>query len=175
MPRWLWFPQEMSISGPGCRTLVQSMFYGEATAAAEMCAIVGDAACHTEFSGEAVKWQRRVLRYNWVVPQAVEHRPNPTTRIGFVPQAVEPCNSVVRHPAVRAPAAPSDPGSPAYPTPTSAGRLCCGEPQQILLRPEEMCDGVVRVPRSGHLQLDCVCRPVQEQHPLPLHHSGDQP
>ena len=54
--------QENSLSGDGCRTLVQSMMFGEADALAELCAAIGDAAGEAEMGAEAARWQRRVLR-----------------------------------------------------------------------------------------------------------------
>lgn len=53
--------QEQSISGSGCRTLIQSVMYGEASALAELCAAIGDEAGATEMVAEAERWQRRVL------------------------------------------------------------------------------------------------------------------
>jgi hypothetical protein len=53
--------QEQSISGPGCRTLVQSVMYGEASALAELCEAIGDTAGSAQMTAEALKWQRRVL------------------------------------------------------------------------------------------------------------------
>eukprot|EP00729_Bicosta_minor_P001924 gene1924-58_t len=54
--------QEQSISGPGCRTLIQSMMYGEASSLAAMCTAIGDTAGAAQMQAEADKWQRRVLR-----------------------------------------------------------------------------------------------------------------
>jgi hypothetical protein len=53
--------QEQSISGSGCRTLIQSVMYGEASALAELCTAIGDTAGAAEMAAEAEKWQRRVL------------------------------------------------------------------------------------------------------------------
>ena len=54
--------QEGTISGPGCRPLVQGTLYGEAAALAEMFAAVGDAASAAQMHAEADTWQRRVLQ-----------------------------------------------------------------------------------------------------------------
>ena len=54
--------QEQTISGPGCRPLVQSMMYGEANALAALCDAIGDTDGAAEMATEATKWQRRVLR-----------------------------------------------------------------------------------------------------------------
>jgi hypothetical protein len=54
--------QEQSLSGEGCRTLIQSLMYGESSALAELCAAIGDDVGAKEMSTEADKWQQRVLR-----------------------------------------------------------------------------------------------------------------
>ena len=54
--------QEATISGPGCRPLVQSQMYGEAAALAELFAAIGDEASAAEMAAEARKWQTRVLQ-----------------------------------------------------------------------------------------------------------------
>eukprot|EP01046_Picozoa_sp_COSAG06_P008097 COSAG06_NODE_406_length_16115_cov_38.420142_4_plen_594_part_00 len=54
--------QEGSLSGPGCRPLVQSMMYGESSSLAVLCAAIGDSACAAQMQAEAERWQRRVLR-----------------------------------------------------------------------------------------------------------------
>ena len=54
--------QEQSISGPGCRTLVQSIMYGEASSLASLLTVIGDTAGAQEMEAEAEKWQRRVLK-----------------------------------------------------------------------------------------------------------------
>jgi hypothetical protein len=54
--------QERSLSGPGCRPLVQSLLFGEAAAVAELCAIAGNASCAATFSAAAAEFQQRVLR-----------------------------------------------------------------------------------------------------------------
>ena len=46
--------QEQSLSGSGCRTLIQSMMYGEAAALSELCRAIGDEAGATEMAAEAV-------------------------------------------------------------------------------------------------------------------------
>ena len=56
--------QEASISGPGCRPLVQSTMYGEAAALAEMFADIGDEASAAAMATEAHVWQTRVL-HQW--------------------------------------------------------------------------------------------------------------
>ena len=53
--------QEKTLSGPGCRTLVQSLMFGEASALARLCAAIGDAAGADAMQAEAVRWRRRVL------------------------------------------------------------------------------------------------------------------
>jgi hypothetical protein len=54
--------QEASISGPGCRSLIQSMMYGEAIALSRLLSAIGDSDGAAEMDAEAHKWQRRVLR-----------------------------------------------------------------------------------------------------------------
>ena len=52
--------QERSISGPGCRPLVNALMFGEADALAELCAAAG-APCAAEFAAEAARWRARTL------------------------------------------------------------------------------------------------------------------
>eukprot|EP01047_Picozoa_sp_COSAG01_P016949 COSAG01_NODE_884_length_12927_cov_8.148191_5_plen_324_part_00 len=52
--------QEASISGPGCRSLIQSMMYGEAIALSRLLSAIGDKDGAAEMAAEAHKWQRRV-------------------------------------------------------------------------------------------------------------------
>lgn len=54
--------QEQSISGEGCRTLIQSLMYGESAALADLCMAIGDTDGAAQMMAEADKWQRRVLR-----------------------------------------------------------------------------------------------------------------
>jgi hypothetical protein len=54
--------QEGAISGPGCRPLVQSTMYGEASSLAQMFAVIGDQASAAEMAAEASVWQERVLQ-----------------------------------------------------------------------------------------------------------------
>lgn len=54
--------QENSISGPGCRPLVQALMTGEADALSELCAAAGDAAGAAEFAAAAALWRARTLR-----------------------------------------------------------------------------------------------------------------
>ena len=54
--------QEQSLSGPGCRPLVQSLMFGEARALSVLCAAIGDDAGALAMGAEADRWQRRVLK-----------------------------------------------------------------------------------------------------------------
>eukprot|EP01052_Picozoa_sp_SAG31_P024137 SAG31_NODE_2033_length_6618_cov_3.628624_7_plen_893_part_00 len=54
--------QEQSISGPGCRTLIQSMMYGEASSLSKLLEAIGDHVGAKEMNAEAELWQRRVLQ-----------------------------------------------------------------------------------------------------------------
>ena len=54
--------QENTLSGPGCRTLVQSLMFGEASALGMLCEAINDHAGAREMASEAHQWQRRVLR-----------------------------------------------------------------------------------------------------------------
>lgn len=54
--------QEHSISGPGCRPLVNSLMYGEAAAIASLCFAIGDVQCAAKMATEANRWQQLVLR-----------------------------------------------------------------------------------------------------------------
>jgi hypothetical protein len=53
--------QERTISGPGCRPLVQALLFGEADALSELCAAAGDAACASRWAAAAAQWRARVL------------------------------------------------------------------------------------------------------------------
>ena len=53
--------QENSISGPGCRPLVQALLYGEAKALVELCTIIQNTTCITEFTNQKLKFQQRLL------------------------------------------------------------------------------------------------------------------
>ena len=53
--------QENSLSGPGCRPLVQSLLYGEAAALATLCGIVGNASCAAVFTERAAFFRARTL------------------------------------------------------------------------------------------------------------------
>jgi hypothetical protein len=54
--------QERTISGPGCRPLVNSLMFGEADAMSDIAAAVGDASGSIFFKAEAEKWRMRVLK-----------------------------------------------------------------------------------------------------------------
>ena len=53
--------QERTISGPGCRPLVNALMFGEADALAQLCAAAGDAACAAQWAAAAGQWRERVL------------------------------------------------------------------------------------------------------------------
>eukprot|EP00911_Craspedida_sp_UC1_P002994 UC1_evm4s2186 len=54
--------QEQTISGPGCRTLVQALMHGEARSLSRLFAAIGDGANATRFDTEADRWRARTLR-----------------------------------------------------------------------------------------------------------------
>ena len=54
--------QENSISGPGCRPLVQAMLAGEARAMAALCTLAGNATCAAAFTASAGAYQAALLR-----------------------------------------------------------------------------------------------------------------
>lgn len=54
--------QEQSLSGAGCRTLIQSLMYGESNALAALCSAIGDTEGATQMATAAEQWQKRVLR-----------------------------------------------------------------------------------------------------------------
>ena len=54
--------QENSISGPGCRPLVQAMLAGEARAMAALCGLAGNASCAAAFAAAAGAFQAALLR-----------------------------------------------------------------------------------------------------------------
>ena len=53
--------QEDTISGPGCRPLVQSTMFGEAAALGDMFAALGEVDSANEMHAEAERWRERVL------------------------------------------------------------------------------------------------------------------
>eukprot|EP00041_Stephanoeca_diplocostata_P026632 m.721151 g.721151 ORF g.721151 m.721151 type:complete len:301 (-) comp23012_c0_seq13:106-1008(-) len=53
--------QEGSISGEGCRTLIQSLMFGEAQALGDLFALVGDNEGSSEMHLEADRWAKRVF------------------------------------------------------------------------------------------------------------------
>ena len=53
--------QENSLSGPGCRPLVQSLLYGEAAALAALCGLTGNASCAAEFGARAAAFRAATL------------------------------------------------------------------------------------------------------------------
>lgn len=54
--------QERTISGPGCRPLVNALMFGEADALRDLSTAVGDVAGAAFFQAEADAWRARVLR-----------------------------------------------------------------------------------------------------------------
>ena len=133
--------QEQSISGPGCRTLIQSVMYGEASALAELCAAIGDEAGASEMAAEAERWQRRVLAL-WnrnissfdtlrmphpTMPACDTYRTNascPTPRCEFSPGA----NGGTCHPPPPPPPPPPPAPIPGYDLlPDHNGTFCCDQ------------------------------------------------
>jgi hypothetical protein len=85
--------QENTISGPGCRPLVQSVLYGEAAAISALCSVVGNTSCFQEFGSEATLWRNRLLRL-WnpslqsfdtdrIAPPTPKPVPTPVTPRGY--------------------------------------------------------------------------------------------
>ena len=115
--------QEQSLSGPGCRSLVQSMMYGEAAALAELCAAIGDDDGAAEMLEEAARWQRRVLNlWNGNITAF------DTLRMGKPPPAPTP-------PTPPPPPTPQPPTPPPKPPPAGFsgplaghdGTFCCDQ------------------------------------------------
>jgi hypothetical protein len=53
--------QENSLSGPGCRPLVQALLYGEAAALQQLCTLVGNATCAADFAAHAQAFRAATL------------------------------------------------------------------------------------------------------------------
>jgi hypothetical protein len=76
--------QENSLSGAGCRPLIQSMMFGEANAIKELCAIIKNSSCVERFSAEAERWRGILLR-QW----------NPNITVGHL-HVHSPCSFTMR-------------------------------------------------------------------------------
>ncbi len=97
--------QENSLSGPGCRPLVQALLYGEAAALARLCGLAGNASCAGDFSARAAAFRAATLS-GW------------NANISFF--------DTLRGPRPAPPPAPPTPTPPGF-APFSNGTFCCDQ------------------------------------------------
>ena len=98
--------QERSISGPGCRPLVQALLAGEARAMAALCSLAGNATCAAAFTASAGAFQDALLRL-W------------SPSLGFF--------ATLQGGPPPAPPAPSPPPLPPGFAPYRTGVFCCDQ------------------------------------------------